>query len=260
MARTIIIGDIHGTHRELHALFDALNLKPEDRVISLGDFLDKGPNVPGVVRLLKSVGAELVLGNHEEKLHRFLGHEKRIAAALAANPKQTPKGNPMQPGKLQEYLDEFSNEEMGYLASAKVFIELPEHRAIVLHGGIEPRVEKLPGQEVMGLKGKEKSLVGKLIRTRYVDRETGKMLPIGDFTIGEDPFWAEIYDGRFGHVFFGHDPNLSGEVRHFEHATGLDTAAVHGGRLTAAVLEEGKDPSFVSVPAFEKYADSLYEE
>lgn len=70
----------------------------------------------------------------------------------------------------------------------------------------------------------------------------------------EDPFWANIYDGRFGHVYFGHEPFLDG-VRQFPHATGLDTGAVFGGSLTAAILEAGKAPRFVSVESGEKHAE-----
>jgi hypothetical protein len=260
MQRTIIIGDTHGCSKELEILFETLDLTDEDRVISVGDLLDKGPDSPGVVRLFKKVGAELALGNHEEKLLRFLGHEIRIRDFLRDNPKQTPKPNPMQQtGRLQDYLKTLSQDELDYLATAKVHIQLPEHGAMVIHGGIEPRTEKLPSEDFFALKGKEKSSMSKLIRTRFVSMETGKMLPIGE-NGPDDPFWADAYNGRFGHVFFGHDPNPEGDVRLFPHATGLDTGAVFGGRLTAAILIEGEETTFVSVPAFAKYAESLYEE
>ena len=76
----------------------------------------------------------------------------------------------------------------------------------------------------------------------------------------KDPFWADVYDGRFGRVYFGHSPypELS-EPKQFKHATGLDLGCVFGGRLCAAVLELGKEWKHVSVPAIKKYATSYWE-
>jgi len=259
MKRTIIIGDVHGCLKELNALLDRLMpFHPGDRVISLGDMLDKGPDSVGVVRRLMGIGTELVLGNHEEKLLRYLAHEKRIADFRAANPKSQAPKNPMEPGKLQSYLDAFTAEELDYLASAKTYIDLVRHNAIVVHGGIAPDLKALPTTEAIGLKGKDKSIVGKMIRTRYVSKDSGKMLPIGEQG-PEDPFWADVYDGRFGSVFFGHDP-LIDTIRSFPYAMGLDTGCVFGGCLTAAVIDEEGEVNCASVKAFEKYAESMYTE
>lgn len=91
-------------------------------------------------------------------------------------------------------------------------------------------------------------------------RPGGSMVALGEET-GTDPFWAEVYDGRFGHVFYGHTPNvtLAMPIR-WAHATGIDLGCVHGGRLCAVVLEVGKDPIPVTVPARQKYAGSFYDE
>lgn len=256
--RTIVVGDTHGCADELSELLGVLRLTEGDRLISLGDLLDKGPDPVRVVSLFREAGAELVLGNHEEKLMRFLSHERRIADARAANPKQTPPSNPMKAtGRLRDYLDTMSEENLDYLATARVYVDLPAFGAVVLHGGVEPSMEKLPPSTFAGLTGKEKDQVSRLLRTRHVSKDTGKMLTLGTATV-QDPFWADIYDGRFGHVFFGHDPS-DGQVRAFPHATGLDTGCVYGGRLTAVVLTEGQVPEFVSVPG-RKYATRLYDE
>lgn len=85
-----------------------------------------------------------------------------------------------------------------------------------------------------------------VLRTRYVDAGTGRMLALGSET-ASDPFWAEVYDGRFGHLVFGHSPFLDGPA-HFAFATGIDTGCVHGGALTAMLIAADGERSFVSVP------------
>jgi hypothetical protein len=72
-----IIGDIHGHARSLEALLQALGYAPVDdvwrhpsrRVIFLGDFIDRGPQQRGVIRIVRPMidsGAALaVMGNHE---------------------------------------------------------------------------------------------------------------------------------------------------------------------------------------------------
>ena len=49
MQRTLIIGDIHGCHDELMELFDRAALASEDRVVSVGDLVDRGPRPAEVV-------------------------------------------------------------------------------------------------------------------------------------------------------------------------------------------------------------------
>ena len=69
-----------------------------------------------------------------------------------------------------------------------------------------------------------------------------------------DPYWAEVYDGRFGHVLFGHDarPNEPAPVR-YPHATGLDLGCVYGGALAAVVLEGDREVATVTIPARKRY-------
>jgi serine/threonine protein phosphatase 1 len=67
--RTLAIGDIHGCSSALDALLAAMAPAPEDMLIFLGDYVDRGPDTRGVLdRLiqLKSRGPLVTLrGNHE---------------------------------------------------------------------------------------------------------------------------------------------------------------------------------------------------
>ena len=88
------------------------------------------------------------------------------------------------------------------------------------------------------------------------------LLPAGEFvSLGKeeegDKFWAETYDGRYGHIYFGHQPFLRKNPIQFPNATALDLGCVHGNRLAAAVLTEGETPLIVTVDAAKCYSRPL---
>src|SRR6185436_7418802 len=64
--RRIFIGDIQGCREELERLLDLLKFDPaQDALEPVGDFVNRGPDSLGTLRLLKSAGAGGVLGNHD---------------------------------------------------------------------------------------------------------------------------------------------------------------------------------------------------
>ncbi|AXK34074.1 serine/threonine protein phosphatase [Streptomyces armeniacus] len=68
MPRTVIVGDIHGCFDELRALLDKIGLRPDDRLVSVGDLVDRGPAPGEVVRLFRErPNSFAVMGNHERK-------------------------------------------------------------------------------------------------------------------------------------------------------------------------------------------------
>jgi serine/threonine protein phosphatase 1 len=68
--RVIAVGDVHGCSRALATLLDAIHLEPQDTLVGLGDYLDRGPDSRGVVQLLIGVAQRCrlvpLMGNHEE--------------------------------------------------------------------------------------------------------------------------------------------------------------------------------------------------
>lgn len=64
--RRIFVGDIQGCRQELESLLARCEFRPgTDRILPVGDLVNKGPDSHGVVRLLIEHGAESVLGNHD---------------------------------------------------------------------------------------------------------------------------------------------------------------------------------------------------
>ena len=65
--RLYVVGDVHGHLATFRALLHRLNLTPEDRVVCLGDMIDRGPDSAGLVDLLRSHPQVICLkGNHEQ--------------------------------------------------------------------------------------------------------------------------------------------------------------------------------------------------
>uniref|UniRef100_I2Q722 Calcineurin-like phosphoesterase n=1 Tax=Desulfovibrio sp. U5L TaxID=596152 RepID=I2Q722_9BACT len=75
--KLIAIGDIHGQSDALRRLLDDLPYRPgRDRLIFLGDYINRGPDTRGVLEVLSALrrddpGAVFCLGNHEEALLRY---------------------------------------------------------------------------------------------------------------------------------------------------------------------------------------------
>ena len=70
--RTLAIGDIHGYADVLRRLLDAVRLRPDDQVVTLGDYVDRGPDARGVIEellALQSKGQLIALrGNHDSMM------------------------------------------------------------------------------------------------------------------------------------------------------------------------------------------------
>ncbi|MFQ5417989.1 MAG: metallophosphoesterase family protein [Myxococcota bacterium] len=71
------VGDIHGERELLEALLATLELRDGDRLVFVGDYVDRGPDSRGVVEVLlqlqKDWPCEFLLGNHESMFLSFLG-------------------------------------------------------------------------------------------------------------------------------------------------------------------------------------------
>jgi serine/threonine protein phosphatase 1 len=71
------VGDIHGRLDKLERLLDAMPLRPDDRLVFLGDYVDRGPDSKGVVDRLLLLSSQhecvFLMGNHESMFLDFLG-------------------------------------------------------------------------------------------------------------------------------------------------------------------------------------------
>ncbi len=230
-----VIGDVHGCRQELESLLTTLGydltrddqgrpvdaLHPEGRrPVFVGDLVDRGPDSPGVLRLVMGmVGAGHALcvpGNHEAKLVRALGNKDvRTSHGLAETLSQ-----------LAEESEDFRRDVADFCYGLVSHLVLDDGRLVVAHAGL---------------------------KEAYHGRASGRVRSFalyGDTTGETDEFglpvrypWANDYRGR-AMVLYGHTPTP--EAEWVNNTMCLDTGCVFGGKLTALRYPE-KD--VVSVPA-----------
>jgi len=261
MKRTIFIGDVHGCREELAELMrEALVGTPgEDRVIFVGDLVDKGPDSLGVLRDVQRIlrtfpGSCVVAGNHEEKALRFF------------------KSGKLDKLKDQSWVHDATEADWAFIEAMPLTWHDQKLGIRVIHGGVFPALlEKHPdafgriaarGSNWHKGGGKVMDRSRRMLRVRYVGQDSGDMLALGENKEG-DPFWADVYDGSQGFVVYGHSPWIDGTARQNDWAVGIDTGCVFGAKLTALVVQDDdpvRSSALVSVDAHKKYAEPLEED
>lgn len=230
-----VVGDVHGCRSELETLLTTLGYtlvrdeagRPVDavppegrRAVFLGDLVDRGPDSPGVLRLVMGMVAAghalAVPGNHENKLVRALdGRTVQVSHGLAETLAQ-----------LDAEPEAFRREVRTFCDGLAAHLVLDEGRLVVAHAGL---------------------------KEAYHGRASGRVRSFalyGETTGETDEFglpvrypWAEDYRGR-ATVLYGHTPT---PVAHWVNNTMcLDTGAVFGGHLSALRYPERE---VVQVPA-----------
>lgn len=239
--RTIVIGDVHGMLEELRALVDKLNPGADDRLFFLGDLVDKGPDSLGVLRFVRDLGASVVCGNHEESALRLF--DKATKAGTWDGIKKADK---------EPWLRDLTPDLVDWMRTFPLFIR-PLDGVLLVHGGLLPayfdHYDALPSASPEAWHkggGKTVDRMRRMLRIRHVYRPgattdkgkdcSGQMVELGNE--GENTqHWGDWYDGREGFAIYGHDPQRQGVPCLHSHAMALDTGAVFGGRLTAAILD-----------------------
>ena len=213
MARTVVVGDIHGCYDELLALIEGVGLRESDRLVSVGDLVTKGEKSREVLELFMSDARfASVIGNHDRALLEYWKGERKEKQLKPAQ------------RKCAEELGDGGKLYASFFDSLPGYIYLGSH--VVVHAGLRPGVP-LAEQSLDDLT---------TLRTLGHHRESREGTP-----------WYEAYDGDRV-ALFGHWPAPA--PRRGPRAIGLDTGCVYGHRLTAYVVETGE---FHSVPALKVY-------
>ena len=230
-----VVGDVHGCRAELEELLDRLGYRlsrdgegrPVDaehpdgrRALFLGDLVDRGPDSPGVLRLVMGMVAAghalCVPGNHENKLVR----------ALRGRAVQVSHGLETTLAQLAQEGDDFRRQVEDFCSGLVSHYVLDEGRLVVAHAGLKESLQGRSSARVRAF-----ALYGET---------TGETDEFG-LPVRHD--WAREYRGR-ATVLYGHTPVP--EAHWVNGTLCLDTGCVFGGRLSALRYPERE---LVSVPA-----------
>ncbi len=208
MAKTIIIGDVHGCVDELEELLDVLGFEPKmDRIYLTGDAFTKGPDPLGVWKVIEQVGAKMVMGNHDaallERLKvRMKGKEKKI---------------PPTHKKTLDIVMPVANDLMAWIEGLPLYIETESF--LLVHAGIHPQ------KELQGTSRDEFLTIRTWPPKKGID----------------GPRWHDVYQPIRPLLVFGHDApgGLVIKKRNDKpYLVGLDSGCVYGNALSAYVVEE----------------------
>ncbi|HJN67314.1 MAG TPA: metallophosphoesterase family protein [Pirellulales bacterium] len=207
--KKFVIGDIHGCYTALLAVVDAAGITPEDCLITLGDYIDRGPEVRQVLEWLldRQQTGQLIplLGNHELMMQASREDTQSYQFWLACGGEDTLRA--YTPENEQMCLDHFPEEHWK-------FIENDCHRShetethIFVHASLHPG---LP-----------------------LNRQYEQVL-----------FWDRCllppphHSGKI--MVCGHTPQVEGIPANYGHAVCLDTGVyLEGGWLTCLDVASGK--------------------
>ncbi|HET8615183.1 MAG TPA: polynucleotide kinase-phosphatase [Actinomycetales bacterium] len=237
-----VIGDVHGCASELRTLLTKLGWEIDDErdvatnarhpggrtAVFVGDLVDRGPDTPGVLRLVMGMvesGAALcVSGNHEAKLVRALkGAKVTVSHGLAESLAQ-----------LEVQPESFRTNALRFMDRLISHYVLDDGRLVVAHAGL---------------------------KESYHGRSSGRVRSFalyGDTTGETDEYglpvrypWAREYRGQ-AVVAYGHTPVPTAEW--VNNTICLDTGVVFGGALTALRYPERE---IVSVPAEQQWYEPV---
>ena len=206
--RLFAIGDIHGCAQAFEALVDAIHLQPGDRLVTLGDYCNKGRNTKAVLEYLIELYRQGVLiplrGNHEIKLLRALELQRSYEADRVLVDRFT----------LQSYSDSGWPGSLSDIPDAHVrfirehcrdYYETNSH--IFVHATVAPSI------------------------------------PLHE-QLSEFLFWKKMskphphYSGKT--VICGHTPQKNGRPLNLGHVICLDTAIADGQWLTCLEVKSGQ--------------------
>lgn len=231
MTRTFAIGDLHGCLEELELLLNQISYVPaRDRLIFLGDLVDRGPNPAGVIRFIRELqrhgNVDAIKGNHDEKLCRWYRREHEQETLGKKNMMRQP-----HPHRLAQW-EQTTEEDRSWLDTLPLTVETETW--IAVHGGFEA----VP---------MEKQKPEKIMRVRYLDPEKGTMVKIGEGPMEAmlqpegSVFWSQRWEGPknvvYGHTVHSFDSPRVDRASTGAECWGIDTGVCYGGHLTALLLE-----------------------
>jgi len=130
----IAVGDIHGCAISLDAILKKVNLQPDDHIVFIGDYIDRGPDSKGVIdRLIKlseEVECTFLRGNHEELMLGYLDNGEYDLWAINGGMTTLDSYGTNGEGSV------ISDEHIQWVRETKLYLETDEF--FFVHAGLRP--------------------------------------------------------------------------------------------------------------------------
>jgi len=201
--KIFVIGDVHGCLEMLKRLIDKIEWNPaNDRLIFIGDYIDRGENSKGVIDFIlqlkeDSTLIQCLIGNHEQMFIDYLSGVDSQSSLLNGGLSTLRSYEEMRRSQDDPLIPP---SHLDFFSSLLIMIEL-EHYYIV-HAGFHPNI---------GIE----------------DQSLNDMIWIREEFIYSDYDFGKV-------VIFGHTPFNSPLV--MKNKIGIDTGAVFGNYLTCLEL------------------------
>ena len=200
--RLLAVGDIHGCLVSLEKLMAKVQPTPRDRVVFMGDYVDRGPDSRGVLDYLIAFGQKFpnsifLKGNHEEMFLDFIAGRNQLL--YFNNGGETTLQNYQEASKLR-----IPKAHLDFLEGLRLYYETD--RFVFAHAGLRPGIPPHA-------------------------QHPKDLLWIREEFLFSSYDWGKI-------VVFGHTPRQS--VLFARNKIGVDTGAVYGRVLTCCDVETRK--------------------
>lgn len=208
MKRTFAIGDIHGCCDKLEDLISLIDPRPDDRLVFLGDYVDRGDRVVDVIDYLitlsKTFPCIFLKGNHEDMFLSFLefGNNRTVFFANGGIKTVESYASPEVFVSAEQIVRTMPDDHRDFFTRLRWHFE--DEQYLYVHAGIKPHVA-------------------------MADQDRYDLIWIRDEFIFSPTGLAKK-------VIFGHTPFARPLVN--PDKIGIDTGAVYGGCLTAVQLPE----------------------
>jgi len=151
--RIVVVSDIHAHLSYLKALFQEIDLQPQDHLIILGDFINRGEDSLECLRYVKDLrdrpSTYILKGNHEHFVEMILessdnlkafedfygkGYYETLFNAML-NHENTSLSDFKTPSDLYDFFHETYKEEIDFIKSLDIILEDKDY--LFVHGGYD---------------------------------------------------------------------------------------------------------------------------
>ena len=203
--KSFIVGDVHGCSEMLKRLIDKIEWDPSgDRLIFIGDYIDRGPDPKGVVDFVlrlkeDSPLVQCLIGNHEQMLLDYLSNVDPQSFIINGGLSTLRSYKAVRQSERDPLIP---SSHLAFFSSLLPMIELEQY--YIVHAGFRPNI-RIKDQDLFDMAWIRDGFI-------YSDYDFGKM------------------------VIFGHTPFDSPMI--MKNKIGIDTGAVYGNCLTCIELPE----------------------